>query len=123
MHAGLAGSTQSQVLCEPQCGTNAECGAGTECDMYSEPSISNQGRNRQTVTSTATNQPSTTNLLHTITESQEYAQPHVTHTSRPIETAKNPAYTSTPTSQPIETTMNPAYGCTQPHVTEVNVIP
>ena len=34
-------------------------------------------------------------------KSQQYAQPHVTHTSESIETARNPAY-----------------GCTQPHVTE-----
>ena len=68
----------------------------TESDVYSEPNITTEGRNRHT--DTATSQPS---LLNTALESQEYAQPHVTHTSGSIETAKNPAY-----------------GCTQPHVNE-----
>ena len=95
-------STQP-VLSEPQY---------TESDVYSEPSMSTEGRNRHTDTHIATSQPSTSFLLNSAPESQEYAQPHVTHTSGSIETARNPAYGCTQTSKPIETSRNPAYGCT-----------
>ena len=106
-----AESTQSQVVSEPQCG-----------DMYSEPNISTHGRNRNTVPCSTSSPLSISSPLHTATESQEYAQPHVTHTSSSIETVRNPAYCSTHTNKPIETAINPAYGCTQPHVTEANTI-
>ena len=96
-------STQP-VLSEPQY---------AESDVYSEPNISTEGRNRHTDTHIAISQPSTSSLLNTAPESQEYAQPHETHTSKSIDTARNPAYGCTQTSVSIETTMNPAYGCTQ----------
>ena len=96
-------STQP-VLSEPQY---------TESDVYSEPSMSTEGRNRHTDTHIATSQPSTSSLLNSAPESQEYAQLHVTHTSGSIETARNPAYGCTQTSGSIETARNPAYGCTQ----------
>ena len=86
--------------------SEAECGVCTE--SYDETSISTQDQNRHTATCNATNQPSISPPLHTETESQEYAQPHVAHATRPIETMRNVAYV-THTSRPIETVRNPAY--------------